>query len=155
MSEFRFSPDEMQVLRAVLDEIIPAAVGGELPGAGEAGLAEYIEQAVRETPEIANVIRPALAALDQLARERTGQGFGALAGPQRRPVIAEFSSQDVAFFLTMMFHAYSGYYQHERVVEGLGLEARPPHPKGYVVQPSDLDGLLQAVRQRPKLYRDA
>jgi hypothetical protein len=45
------------------------------------------------------------------------------------------------------------YYQAPRVVEALGLEARPPHPKGYEVELGDLT-LLDEVRRRGKLYRD-
>ena len=44
--------------------------------------------------------------------------------------------------------------RHGSVVEGLGLEDRPPYPKGYEVEAGDLS-LLDPVRARPKLYRDA
>ena len=53
----------------------------------------------------------------------------------------------------LLFLAYSGYYQHPRVVETLGLEARPPHPKGYAMEAFD-PSLLDAVRRRGKIYRD-
>jgi hypothetical protein len=49
---------------------------------------------------------------------------------------------------------YSAYYQHPRVLSGLGLEPRPPHPKGYALEQPDLDALLAPVRARAKLYRD-
>lgn len=57
------------------------------------------------------------------------------------------------FVLPLMVHVCAGYYQHARVVEALGLEARAPHPKGYEMEPNDLS-LLDAVRRRPKLYRE-
>ncbi|HUI24603.1 MAG TPA: hypothetical protein VL403_00860, partial [Candidatus Kryptonia bacterium] len=47
----------------------------------------------------------------------------------------------------------AGYCQHARVVEALGLEARPPHPQGYQMEPNDLT-LLDDVRRCPKRYRD-
>ena len=58
-----------------------------------------------------------------------------------------------AFVLPLTLHAYTAYYQQRRVIEALGREARPPHPRGYEMEPNDLS-LLEPVRHRPKLYRD-
>jgi hypothetical protein len=52
----------------------------------------------------------------------------------------------------LVLHAYTGYYQQARVVEALGLEARPPHPEGYRMEPNDF-ALLERVRRRRRLYR--
>jgi hypothetical protein len=38
------------------------------------------------------------------------------------------------------------------VLTALGLEARPPHPAGYAIEPNDLS-LLDPVRRRAELYR--
>jgi hypothetical protein len=45
------------------------------------------------------------------------------------------------------------YYQQDRVLEGLGMEARPPYPKGYQVPQGDLS-LLDPVIARGRIYRD-
>jgi hypothetical protein len=45
------------------------------------------------------------------------------------------------------------YYQDDQVVVALGMEARPPFPKGNVVEPGDLS-LLDPVRARKQIYRD-
>ena len=50
-------------------------------------------------------------------------------------------------------HTYTGYYQHPRVLEALGLETRPPHPTGYPTIEGDLT-LLDAVRGRARMYRE-
>jgi hypothetical protein len=126
-----FSHDEERALASVLDEIIPPSGDGRLPGAGELGLAGYIEQTLQKTPEFRPAIAQGLSTLDDLARSRGSERF-AVPG--------------------LIFHAYAGYYQNGRVVEALGLEPRPPHPKGYEIEPSDLT-LLDGVRQRPALYR--
>ena len=39
-------------------------------------------------------------------------------------------------------------------MRSLGMEVRPPFPKGFQVEPGDWS-LLDAVRSRPKIYRDA
>ena len=38
-------------------------------------------------------------------------------------------------------------------MESLGMEARPPFPKGYEVEQGDWS-LLDPVRARPKMYRE-
>lgn len=45
------------------------------------------------------------------------------------------------------------YYRDDRVLRSLGLEARPPFPKGHTLEQGDWS-LLDAVRARPKLWRD-
>ena len=45
------------------------------------------------------------------------------------------------------------YYRDDRVVRSLGLEPRPPFPKGHVLEQGDWS-LLDAVRGRPRMWRD-
>jgi len=45
------------------------------------------------------------------------------------------------------------YYRDDRVMRSLGLEVRPPFPKGFEVEQGDWS-LLDLVRARPKLYRE-
>jgi hypothetical protein len=89
-----------------------------------------------------------LSDLDESARSRNAPGFAALSREDKLQLLNE-----QAFVLPLTFHTYAGYYQHTRVVEALGLEARAPHPKGYHMEPNDLS-LLDGVRRRPKLYRE-
>ena len=88
------------------------------------------------------------------AATRTILGFAALAAVPRREVMNEVAAEDVGFVFTVLFHAYIGYYQHREVLRGLGREPRPPHPLGYEMAPDDLT-LLDDVRRRPRLYREA
>jgi hypothetical protein len=46
------------------------------------------------------------------------------------------------------------YYRDDRVVRSLGLEARPPYPKGHVLEDGDWS-LLDPVRARPPMWRRA
>ena len=45
------------------------------------------------------------------------------------------------------------YYRDDRVLLALRQEARAPFPKGYTLEQGDW-GLLDAVRDRPSLWRD-
>jgi hypothetical protein len=143
-----FTEDENRVLASVLDEIIPPSNDGRLPGAGQLGVADYIDVALQKAPDLRSMIAQGLSALDNLARRRNAPGFAALSREDKLRLLHE-----QAFVLPLTFHTYAGYYQHARVVEALGLEALPPHPKGYQMEPNDLT-LLDAVRRRPKLYRE-
>jgi gluconate 2-dehydrogenase subunit 3-like protein len=143
-----FSADEQRVLASVLDEIIPSSADGKLPGAGQLGLAGYVVAALQKTPELRSMVAQGLSELDSLARTRHAPGFAALTREDKLQLLNEWG-----FVLPLTLHTFTGYYQHARVVEALGLEARPPHPKGYHMEPNDLS-LLDAVRRRPKLYRE-
>jgi hypothetical protein len=148
-----FSPDEERALASVLDEIIPPRSDGKLPGAGELGLALYIENAVRQTPDLGPAIAQGLTMLHDLAGRRGARGFAALSSPDKLEVLNEIATTQPGFLPGLIFHTYAGYYQDGRVMEALGLEPRPPHPDGYEMETGDLT-LLDVVRRRPRMYRE-
>ena len=130
---------ERQLLDAVLDTIIPPSTDGRLPGAGEVGLGAAVQQAM------AGAVEPGLAALPA--------DFAELPVAERQAALEGLGTSQPGFVPGLLFHSYVGYYQDARVVEALGLEARPPFPKGYDMEPNDLT-LLDAVRQRPSMVRE-
>ena len=160
MSHVPLSDAQRAALAAVLDAIIPRSADGRLPGAGELGLARGIEQ---QLGAMVGFTARSLDALDALARERQASaeasaeasGFAALGAAARAQVLDAHAAADPGFLPGLVFQAYSAYYQHPRALEGLGLEPRPPHPKGYALDQPDLDALLAPVRARAKLYREA
>ena len=145
-----FSPHEARALESVLDEIIPPSGDGRLPGAGEVGLVRYIEQ---HASELRPTIVQGLSALDDHARGRGARDFAALSREDKLEALNELATAQPAFLSGLILQSYVGYYQNDRVLEGLGLEPRPPYPDGYKMEPTDL-GLLDGVRRRDKLYRD-
>ncbi len=148
MTDEGFTPDEARLVTALLDTVIPPSDDGRLPGAGALGLVDHVVQTLRAMPLLRPVVEYGLGAL-------TERGFAAdLAPVQRTALLNEFAAADQFFLPAFLFLAYSGYYQHPRVVAALGLEPRPPHPKGYPMGADDLR-LLEAVRRRGRRYRDA
>jgi hypothetical protein len=147
------SEDERHALDLVLDEIIPASPDGRLPGAGQLGVARYVDAALRPTPPLHRMIAEGLAALDAIALRRVGQCFTALPHAARVAALDELAANEHAFPPFLILHAYAGYYQQPRVLAALGLEPRPPHPAGYATVESDLPSLLAPVRRRGRLYR--
>jgi hypothetical protein len=148
-----FTAEQEDILCALLDEVIPPSSDGRLPGAGGLDLIGHVARTVQQTPMLAPVVQYGLSAIAELAGTRGPDGWAGLARAERSALLAEFAAGDQLFMPALLFLAYSGYYQHPRVVEALGLEARPPHPKGYAMEAFDTT-LLDAVRRRGKIYRD-
>jgi hypothetical protein len=146
MDDFAFSADEERLLVGLLDAIIPASGDGRLPGAGQLDLVEQIARTIRETPMLRPVVEYGLSALAELAAKR--------ADGDLRAVLEEFAAGDQFFMPAFLFLVYSTYYQNPRVLQALGLEARPPHPKGHEMEPIDLT-LLDPVRRRHGMFRKA
>ncbi len=151
MSETSYTAAQEQTLGCVLDAIIPPSADGRMPGAGEIGLGRVIAE---KAPDLQPLVVAGLAALDEQARGAGAEGFAALDPAARREALETLSVREPAFLPGLIFQTYVAYYQHPRVVEALGLEARPPHPLGYDLEPGDLSG-LEAVRARNTLYRPA
>ena len=145
--------DQQRTLASVLDRIVPPSSDGRLPGAGGLGLATDVERAVDATPALRPVIALGLTTLGELARRRHPQGFSVLAEGERTALLDELAATDAAFLPTLAFLTYTAYYQHADVLRALGLEPRPPHPKGYEMEEND-PALLEPVRRRARLYRD-
>jgi Gluconate 2-dehydrogenase subunit 3 len=148
-----FTAEQEDMLHALLDEVIPPSADGRLPGAGGLDLIGHVVRTVRQMPMLAPVVQYGLSAIAELAGTRSADGWAGLSRAERSALLAEFAAGDQLFMPALLFLAYSGYYQHPRVVEALGLEARPPHPQGYAMEPFDTT-LLDAVRRRGKIYRD-
>ena len=151
-NESVLSPEEQQSLSCLLDLIIPPRPDGRVPGAGALGLVASIEEAIRKSPDLRPAVVGGLAALAEVARERGAGEFAALCDDDRLQALNQVAASAPAFLPGLIFHTYVSYYQNGRVAEALGLEARPPHPRGYELETGDL-GLLEAVRRRPKMYR--
>jgi hypothetical protein len=148
MSDEAFSADAKRILASVLDEIIPPGADGKIPGAGEVGVADYLDRSLAAMPGLKSMVVDGVLELDAQARTRHGRGFIELSKPEKVQLLSE-----QGFMMPLTLHTYAGYYHADRVIEALGLEPRAPHPKGYEMEPDDFS-LLDPVRKRGKLYRE-
>jgi hypothetical protein len=147
-----FTADEEEILRTLLDVVLPASDDGRLPAGGALGLVEHVATTVRQTPMLRPVLEYGLGALADLATKRNPGGWAALSPRERAATFTEFAENDQFFRPAFLFLAYSGYYQHPRVLAALGLEARAPHPRGHAMAPDDWT-VLEPVRTRGAMYR--
>ena len=145
------SPAAHLTLRCVLDELIPASSDGRLPAAGALGLADHALALVARVPQAPSIVARGLASLDALAHSRGAECYAALPQPERLAALHELAAEG-AFLEALLFPTYAAYYQHPRVLAALGLEARPPYPRGHELPPFDVT-LLEPVLRRPRRGR--
>lgn len=141
---------QLATLDAVLNLIVPASADGRMPAAAGVGVPAYL---CVEAADVLPQLREELDELERRSRLRFARNFAALEEAERKSLVEELRAQTPAFMNRLAMETLACYYQHERVLEGLGLEARPPYPKGYAVAQGDLS-LLEPVRARGKIYRD-
>ena len=132
-------------LRAIASVMIPASTEFDVPGADDPLIqADILATLGRD----ADLVREALDALAQLA----GQPLAALDPAQREAVALELRTKGGAAVATLTRVVLQCYYRDDRVVRSLGLEPRPPSPKGHVLEEGDWS-LLDPVRARPPMWR--
>lgn len=141
-----------RTLAAVLDRIVPPGEDGRMPGAGELGLVDFVDESLRARPELRPALLEGLARLEREAQARASRPFPALEASAQRAVLDAVAAELPAFLGPLIFQAYLGYYRHPRILEALGLEGRPPYPKGYAVPATDF-AILEPVRRKGPLYR--
>jgi len=70
---------------------------------------------------------------------------------RRDAAAAAFRARGVVL-ATLTWVILQCYFRGDRMERSLGLESRPPFPKGHVLEPGDWS-LLDPVRTRPKMWR--
>ena len=141
------SDAELADLRALAGVIIPPSTKYDVPGADDATIfADIVNSVGRD----ADHVRAALATLGALA----GGPFVALDAPRRSEVAATLRAKGGRALGVLTRIVLLCYYRDDRVMLSLGLEPRPPFPKGHVLEQGDWS-LLDPVRQRQPFWRPA
>ena len=148
MSEVHpLTPAQRDDLRTIAGMIVPASAEFTVPGADDPAIhADMLATLGRDTALVRN-------ALDAVARLAGGR-LAALDPPRRAAVAAELRASGGASVATLTRVVLQCYYRDDRVVRSLGLEPRPPYPKGYTLEDGDWS-LLDPVRARARMWRRA
>ena len=134
-------------MRAIAAVIIPASAEFDVPGADDPAIqADMVTTRGRDT----GLVREALDELSCLA----GVPLASLEPVQREAVALELRAKGGAAVPALTRVVLQCYYRDDRVVRSLGLEPRPPYPKGHVLEDGDWS-LLDPVRARPPMWRRA
>jgi hypothetical protein len=145
MSADFLTPRQSDDLHAIAGVIIPASAEFDVPGADDPAIqADIVATLGRDT----GLVRQAL---DELAR-LAGSPLASLDPTRRESVGMELRAKGGAAVATLTRVILQCYYRDDRVVRSLGLEPRPPYPKGHVLEDGDWS-LLDPVRVRPPMWR--
>ena len=134
-------------LHAIAAMIIPASAEFDVPGADDPAIQHDI---ITTLGRDAGAVREALDLLAHLA----GQPLASLDPARWEAVAMELRTKGGAAVMTLTRVVLQCYYRDDRVVRSLGLEPRPPYPKGHVLEDGDWS-LLDPVRARPPMWRRA
>src|SRR6185437_10981635 len=146
-TEITLTAAQRDDLRTIAGVMIPASAEYSVPGADDAIIqADIVATLGRD----AGMVRQALDQLAQLA----GMPFADLDAVRRAAVARQFRASGGAAAATLARVVLQSYYRDDRVVRSLGLELRPPFPKGYTLEQGDWS-LLDPVKARPSTWRRA
>jgi hypothetical protein len=142
--------------------MIPASPALGVPGADdEAIFADVLRSLGRD----ADAVRQALRTLDSLSVDAPANAAQSSAAPAA-PAFADLPAETKAAAAQRLREAHPVlastlvavvarcYYRDDRVMRSLGMEPRPPFPKGFDVEQGDWS-ILEPVRARGRIWRDA
>ena len=136
---------EIADLRCLAGMIIPPSATYGVPGADDDIIfADIVASVGRD----ADQVRAALA----LVRTLAGGAFAALDVSRRAEVAAKLRAEGGAAVGVLSRIVLLCYYRDDRVMVSLGLEVRPPFPKGHELEQGDWS-LLDPVRARKPFWR--
>ena len=148
-----FKPRERDLLRAVMDQIIPRGDG--MPAASEVGGVNYLDRLAQKDEEISRRLRGCLDAVETLSVKKFGNPFVSLAGDEQVEVLRgmESSEPTVASFAALREYVYEAYYTQPEVWKLLGYDFHATNESGPAMKPFDENALAQ-VRRKPKYFRE-
>lgn len=114
-----FTEEENRTVIEMSERIIPA--DEHSPGAKAAGVSEYIDLIVSESPDITRQTwREGLAAIDKMSRDKFGKSFGESTADQQIEMLKEISKNEKSpqtveekFFRTIKYATVDAYYTSE------------------------------------------
>jgi hypothetical protein len=145
MNEQSLTEAEIGDLRCLAGMIIAPSAKYGVPGADDdAIVADIVNSIGRDGKNV----RAALATLRTLA----GGSFAALEAARRHEVAVKLRAEGGVPVSVLTRVVLLCYYRDDRVMVSLGLEARPPFPKGHELEQGDWS-LLDPVRARKPFWR--
>lgn len=146
-SDTELTAAERRDLRRLAGVMVPASAEYDVPGADDAAIfADIVASLGRDRSDV----RQALA----LLRELAGGDFASLDAAKAQATAMALLGRHGPVTTALGRAVLQCYYRDDRVMRALGREPRPPFPQGHVLEQGDWS-LLDAVRGRPRMWRDA
>ena len=144
--------EQRQLLTGMMNRIIPEQ--GNMPGAGDLGLASFVEKAISSDVVLRRQIIEGLVETEIAARKAAGVDFCGLDPDGQDSILRAMESTKPIFFGELVRQTYSGYYTNYRVFQSM--DYAPPEPKPKGSPPELLDQkLLNKQRERVPFWRGA
>jgi hypothetical protein len=137
------SASQTGTLTAILNRLIPPA--GNMPGAGDLGIAAFIQAAVAAAPHLRHHIELALTAASEVQASAQTEDHGR----QLDAVLQRLEREQNESFDLLLQAAYTGYYSHPKVLAALRWV--DPSDESQIQPPPFDVTLLAAVRRRAGL----
>ncbi len=138
---------QVDCLGCIAGHMIPASVEFGMPAANDpAILADMVSIVDRDHAALVSV----LADVDEAAGGQLCQ----MSREGQAALLNRLRTERPGFFAVVENIVARAYYRDSRVLRSIGMDVRPPFPIGYEVEQGDWS-LLDPVRQRGKIYRDA
>jgi hypothetical protein len=134
-----------EMLRVLVGTMIPQSEEYGVPGADDPTIFEDILQTAQ--PYL-DMLTEHMALLEQQQ-----PAFATLSSDRRLAQAQQFLAAQPLFGSLLVSLTTQCYYRDNRVMEALGMEARPPFPKGFEIEQGDWS-LLDPVRARGSISRD-
>ena len=119
-----------------------------MPGANDIGFFSYMHN-----ENILLFIQEGLIRIIDESHNHYSREFSALSVAEQSELVNGLKRILFRFFNNLTTQVVQCYYQHDDILKAIGLDARPPFPKGYLLEEGDLT-LLEPVYLRGKIYRD-
>jgi hypothetical protein len=141
------SSAQQACLECIAGNMIPASAEFNVPAANDPViLADMVARIERDHAALCRV----LTEVDEAA----GGQLCALPKAAQGALLQRLRGEHPGLFTVVEHVVARAYYRDDRVMASIGMEQRPPFPKGYPLEQGDWS-LLEPVRQRGKIYRDA
>jgi hypothetical protein len=148
-----FSQAQASLVEALADILIPPQ--GSAPGAGQAGGVVFIDREVRRSPELRRLFLDGLHKIELSSHARDSKPFVDLPEKAKVSVLQSIETSEPIFFEALIRMVYGSYYTNAEVLKKLGFPHEAPQPKGYKLEQGQTLSLMEKVKARKKLYRDA
>lgn len=147
MADAALTPEEQADLRTLAALIIPASKRFSLPGANDPIVfADILASMGYEFDDVRTALRLAAGLCDA--------PLASLEPAEQTRVTVELRAIGGRAIDTLTRHIILCYYRDDRVMRSLGLEPRPPFPRGFALEQGDWS-LLDPVKARPPFWRRA
>ena len=147
MTEPRAALNDHDFMKAFLDLVIPPSASGEIPGAGDLGLEPAVAAALQADPLLGPPVEAGAQAVREAALSEHPEGLPGMTPQAATEVLKAQLANHPLLILGMSRYLYPAYYQHPRILEGIGEPPRPPFPEGFDVEATDAE-LLEKLRAR-------